>query len=195
MTNPAGTNLSIGQGTNMTVGGGLTNNGITTVNGTLTGDLINNASGLVEGTGTITGAFTNSGTVNPGNSPGTLTVGTSAANAGSTQIVQIASASSYDKIITTAAGGGGGTLNGGTYPQNSGRFLPSTNQVFNIIQTTGWRDRDETRLPARQTRVGASRTLFWQLNYPTSVDLQAVGDYSPAGSRPVTAISGPWRTP
>jgi hypothetical protein len=49
----------------------------------------------------VTGAFVNNGTVNPGSSPGTLTVGTYTAPAGSAQVVEIASATKYDKIITT----------------------------------------------------------------------------------------------
>ena len=60
----------------MNIGGAantLTNNGTTTVNGTLTGNLTNNAGTLVDGTGTITGNLTNSGTVSPGNS-GLLTL-------------------------------------------------------------------------------------------------------------------------
>ncbi|MFI5330301.1 MAG: hypothetical protein ACHQ2F_04600, partial [Desulfobaccales bacterium] len=180
----AGSSLTIAPGLNMNIGGAgftLTNSGTTTVNGTLTGNLTNNAGSLVNGSGTITGALINNGTVNPGNSPGTITVGTYTVNPGGTHVVEIASASSYDKLITTAAGGI--TLNGGTLsPRLLGGYLPSTNQVFsNILQATGGGTVAGTFASIDNTRLGNSRTLFWQANYyPTSIDLQAVGNYTPA---------------
>jgi outer membrane autotransporter protein len=178
----AGSRLTIASGLNLNLGGAgktLTNGGATIVNGTLTGNLTNNAGGYVGGSGTITGALVNNGTVNPGNSPGTLTVGTYTSNPGSTQIVEIASASNYDKIITTAAGGA--TLNGGTLsPRLLNGYLPSTNTVFNVIQTTGGGTVTGAFAGIDNTRVGTSRTLFWQALYnPTSVDLKAVGNYTP----------------
>ena len=169
--------LNIHQGGDFT--GNLTTNSTTTVNGTFTGDLTNSAGGLVNGTGTITGALVNNGTVNPGNSPGTLTVGTYTSNPGSTQVVEIASATNYDRIITTAAGGA--TLNGGTLsPQLLNGYLPSTNTVFNFLQTTGGGTVTGTFDGIDNTRVGASRTLFWQALYTnTTADLKAVGNYTP----------------
>lgn len=179
----AGSSLTIAPGLNLNIGGAgwtLTNRGTTTVNGTLTGDLTNNADSLVNGSGTITGALINNGTVNPGNSPGTLTVSTYTVNPGATHVEEIASASSYDKLITTAAGGI--TLNGGTLsPRLLGGYLPSTNQVFsNILQATGGGTVTGAFAGLDNNGVGSSRTLFWQALYnPTSVDLQAVGNYTP----------------
>jgi hypothetical protein len=72
--------------------------------------------GLVDGFGTITGNLINNGTVNPGNSPGTLTVGTYTVTATGTNVVEIALASSYDKLVVNAAGGV--TLNRGPCPQD-----------------------------------------------------------------------------
>jgi GH18 family chitinase/uncharacterized protein with beta-barrel porin domain len=169
--------LNIHQGGNFT--GNLTNNSTTTVNGTFTGDLTNNAGGLINGTGTITGALVNNGTVNPGNSPGTLTVGTYTSNPGSTQVAEIASATNYDRIVTTAAGGA--TLNGGTLsPQLLNGYLPSTNTVFHVIETTGGGTVTGAFDGIDNNRMGASRTLFWQALYTnTTADLKAVGNYTP----------------
>ena len=180
----AGTTTTIAPGQTMDIGGPgntLTNNGNLTVNGTLNGNLTNNAGGFVGGSGMITGNLINNGTVNPGNSPGTLTVGTYTVNPGGTHVVEIASASSYDKLVATAAGGV--TLNGGTLsPRLLGGYLPSVNQVFaNIISNTGGGTVAGTFASIDNTRIGNSRTLFWQALYnPSSVDLQAVGNYTPA---------------
>jgi outer membrane lipase/esterase len=146
--------------------------------GNFVGDLDNRT--LLTGYGTITGKLTNSGTVNPGLS--TLTVGTYTVNPGATHVVEISSASSYGKVVATGAGAGAVTLNGGTLsPRLLGGYLPSTNQVFTIIQNTG---AGGTVVGAFSSidnpRVGNSRTLFWQLLY-NSVDLKAVGNYTPDG--------------
>ena len=47
----------------------VTNASFFTVNGTMTGNVTNNAGAFLTGSGTITGALINNGTVNPGNSP------------------------------------------------------------------------------------------------------------------------------
>ena len=162
-------------------GGALTNNGTTTVNGALTGDLTNNAGGTVGGTGTITGALVSNGIVNPGNSPGTLTVGTYAPGAANTQVVEIASATDYDRIVTTAAVAGAATLNGTLSPQLLGGYLPATNQVFpGIVEGTSAGTVTGAFNAIDTPRVGSSRTLFWQARYTaTTADLQAVGNYTP----------------
>jgi len=125
ITSGAGSTTTVAPGLNINLGAGtLTNNGATTINGTLTGNLANNAAGIVGGVGVITGALVNHGTVNPGNSPGTLTVGAYTSNPGATQVVEIAWASNYDRIVTTA--GGGATLS----PRLLDGYFPSTNTVF-----------------------------------------------------------------
>jgi autotransporter-associated beta strand protein len=182
ITTATGSTISIAAGLNLNIGAAntLTNNGTVNVNGTLTGNLTNNAGGLLDGIGTITGTFNNFGTVNPGNSPGTLYVGTYTSNAGATHVVEIASASSYDKLVATAAGGV--TLNGGTLsPRLLGGYLPPVNQVFpNIISNTGGGAVTGAFTSIDETRIGNSRTLFWQAIYnPSSVDLKAAPNFTP----------------
>ena len=182
ITTGVGSTTTIASGLNMNLGGGaLTNNGTTTVNGALTGDLTNNAGGTVGGTGTITGALVSNGIVNPGNSPGTLTVGTYAPGAANTQVVEIASATDYDRIVTTAAVPGAATLNGTLSPQLLGGYLPATNQVFpGIVEGTSAGTVTGAFNAIDNPRVGSSRTLFWQARYTaTTADLQAVGNYTP----------------
>jgi len=165
----------------LTVPAGLVNSNTMTVDGTVTGNVTNNASALLGGSGTITGNLINNGTVNPGNPPGTLTVSTYTVNPGATHVVEIASASSYDKLVATAAGGV--TLNGGTLsPRMLNGYLPSNNQIFsNIISNTGGGAVTGTFASIDNTRIGTSRTLFWQALYnASSVDLQAVGNYAAA---------------
>jgi outer membrane autotransporter protein len=119
--------------------------------------------------------------VNPGNSPSTLTVGTYTSNPGAIQVVEMASASNYDKIVTTGAGGA--TLIGGTLsPQLLDAYFPSTNTVFHVVEATGGGAVTGTFAGIDNPRVGASRTLFWQAQYtPTTADLKAVGNYTPPG--------------
>jgi outer membrane autotransporter protein len=165
----------------LTVTAGMQNWNTMTVDGTVAGDVTNSAGATLGGSGTITGNLVNNGTVNPGNSPGTITVGTYTVNPGATHVVEIASASSYDKLVATAAGGV--TLNGGTLsPRLLGGYLPPVNQIFpNIISNTGGGAVTGTFATVENTRIGNSRTLFWQALYnASSVDLQAVGNYAPA---------------
>ena len=163
---------------NLTAIGALTgdvnNSGTVALNGIQTGSFTNNAGATLGGIGTITGDLVNNGTVNPGNSPGTLTVGTYTVNPGATHVVEIALASSYDKLVATAAGGV--TLNGGTLsPQLLGGYLPSNNQIFtNIISNTGG-----GLVTGTFASVSRSQTLFWRAIYNAdSVDLQAYQDFA-----------------
>ncbi|PIU53040.1 MAG: hypothetical protein COS90_08375 [Deltaproteobacteria bacterium CG07_land_8_20_14_0_80_60_11] len=181
MTSSTGTTLDIVTGSNLTLAGGLTNSGNTVVNGTLTGNLTNNAGGLVKGSGVITGNLVNNagGTINPGNSPGTLTInpGNWTNAPGATLACEVASPGSYDIVNVVV---GTATITGSTLsPRVLGGYLPSTNQVFpGIVQAAGG---VTSTFTIDNTRVGNSRTLFWQANYYTnSVDLQVVGNYAPA---------------
>jgi uncharacterized protein YhjY with autotransporter beta-barrel domain len=174
MTHNGAFNISSGSRLTGTVigNGGST----TTVNGSVTGDVINN--GTVMGSGTITGNLTSNGIANPGNSPGTLTVGTYTPGATNVQVVEMASATDYDKIVTTAAGGA--VLNGTLSPRLLNGYLPSTNTVFHVVEATGAGTVTGTFAGIDNTRVGASRTLFWQALYTaTTADLKAVGNYTP----------------
>ena len=158
--------------------GSITNSNIMTLNGTLVGNLINNAGATLSGTGTVIGALTNHGNFNPGNSPGTFNVvGGPFTNApGSTLTVEVASPSSYDRVNVTGAPGTAIITGSTLAPRLLGGYIPSTNQIFpKIISTTGGVTGTFTRLPTQRI----SPTLFWQAIYnPNSVDLQAVGNYT-----------------
>jgi autotransporter-associated beta strand protein len=182
---PAGGTLTLAAGSNLFLvappPGGLANLGTTIVNGTINGGLTNLAGGFLGGGGIITGALVNNGTVNPGNSPGTLTVGAYTAAANSNTVIEIASAANFDRIIATNAVAGSITLApGSTVTQTLlNGFIPAINQVLpNVLQATG----------AGGTVVGSfntlanqriTRTLFWEAIYnPASVDLQAKANYT-----------------
>ncbi len=175
LTNSAGTTFNIATGSTMTIAGGLTNSGNTDVNGTLTGDLTNNAGALVGGNGTIIGNLTNSGTVSPGNSPGTLNVvGSYTQTASGTLRAEIASPSSYDKINVTGAPGTA-SLNGTLTPVLLGGYRPKANTVIpDIITTTG----GLAGIFSAVTQP-AGPTLLWQPYYTaTSFGLTVIRDYN-----------------
>ncbi|GAB4483537.1 MAG: hypothetical protein OHK006_04830 [Thermodesulfovibrionales bacterium] len=90
---------------------GLTsiNSGTLIVNGSLASDVIVNPGGFLKGNGSIAGAVTNSGTIAPGNSIGTLIVGSYVSNPGSSYEAEVDAAGSSDLIAATGAA----TLNGG----------------------------------------------------------------------------------
>ena len=99
--------MGIDAGRTVTLNGqGLDNHGSLVVNGTLIGGgpLLNDTTGFLGGTGTLQGAFTNRGTVKPGNSVGTLNVeGSYTQTASGILQVEIASATSYDQLMVTGA--------------------------------------------------------------------------------------------
>ncbi len=173
----AGTiNLDTGGTFNQT-GGTLNYSTFNCGGGGFTGDLINN--GLLTGTGPITGNFTNSGTVNPGNSPGTLSVvGSFTQTASGTYRAEVASDSSYDKIVVTGAPGTA-TLAGAIAPTLYNGFKPRGNQVFpGVLTATGGITGTFTTIANQQF----SPTLFWQASYnPNSVDLWVQRNYTNSG--------------
>ena len=89
--------------------------------------------GLLGGTGTIFANVTNDlGTVDPGASPGTLTVnGNYTQNATGTLKAEIVSASSYDKLVVT--GTGIATLNGTVDVANDPAYSPAITTAFRIV--------------------------------------------------------------
>ena len=101
--------IGIDAGRTVTLNGqGLNNQGSLMVNGTLIGGgpLLNDTTGFLGGTGTLQGVFTNRGTVNPGNSVGTLNVeGSYTQTASGILQVEIASATSYDRLMVTGGSG------------------------------------------------------------------------------------------
>ena len=66
---------------------------------------------LLGGTGTVTGLLTNNGTVSPGTSPGTINVtGNYTQSSTGLLLIEIASASSFDKLLITGTASLAGTL-------------------------------------------------------------------------------------
>jgi len=128
---------------NLNTGGIFNRNGgtlnFTTLNlpgGAFQGDL--DTFGTITGSGLIQGNYTNRGTVNPGNSAGTLHVAGSYTQAPTgNYVLEIESATNYDKIVVTGAPGAavvGGTLT----PTLLGGYTPPPNQLFQgIVTATG----------------------------------------------------------
>jgi len=147
--------------------------------GNFVGDLENKT--LLTGYGPITGKLTNSGTVNPGNSPGILKVsGSFTQTASGTYLAEVASPSSYDQIVVT----GTATLAGTLAPTLLGGYKPARNQVFpGVITTTGGVTGTFSTVANQQI----TPILAWQPRYnATSVDLVAAPDFANAGL-PLTA--------
>lgn len=92
--------------------------GLLVVNGTASADtIVNGVFGKIEGSGTLVGNVINHGKINPGNSPGTLTIDGSFTNAaGGTLVLEIASDGAggfvTDRLLFT--NGSGLDLNGAT---------------------------------------------------------------------------------
>ena len=135
--------------------------------------------GLMTGGGILVGTLTNTGTVSPGNSPGTLTViGSYIQTVGATYTAEIASPSSYDKIAVTGAPGTA-TLAGTLAPSLLGGFQPTRNLVLPgiITATGGVSGTFDTVLNKTLSPV-----LSWQPRYnATSVDLVAAANFANAG--------------
>jgi uncharacterized protein with beta-barrel porin domain len=149
----------------------LDNRGSFVVNGALTGSgtLLNNTTGTLSGSGTIQGNLTNLGTVSPGNSPGTLTInGNYTQTASGTLVEQIASASSYSKLVVTGNAG----LDGALKIVLLNGYIPSYGQSFPGIITTAGRVSGTFSTLINQY---ITPTLYWQVLYSgTSVDLQTI---------------------
>ncbi|MCX8021677.1 MAG: autotransporter domain-containing protein [Syntrophorhabdaceae bacterium] len=144
------------------------------VSGNFQGNITNQ--GTLSGSGTVTGSVTNNGTVNPGNSPGTLTIVGSYTQAPTgNMIIDVASATSYDNLVVTGAPGTA-SLAGSVTPTLLGGYRPQGNQVYtSIITATGGVTGTFDTIANRQI----TPTLFWQTRYnPTSVDLLVQRQYS-----------------
>ncbi|HEY9073496.1 MAG TPA: hypothetical protein VIN67_05120, partial [Desulfobaccales bacterium] len=135
LANFSSTGLVVDPGRTVTLNGqGLDNQGKLVVNGILTGSgpLLNDYSGLLSGSGLLAGNFINRGTVNPGDSIGTLNVtGSFTQTATGNLLVQVGSPSSYDRISVT----GLATLDGRLTPQLINGYRPQPNQIFTDVFT------------------------------------------------------------
>jgi outer membrane autotransporter protein len=108
--------------------------GALTVNGQLGGTLAVTANGRLQGAGTVGDAIV-AGTAAPGNSIGTLNVGSITFNPGSTYEVEIDAAGASDRIVAT----GTATINGGAVKvlAGAGNYAPQTQ--YTILTAAGGR--------------------------------------------------------
>ena len=108
----------------------LQNSGSIANNGTINGDILSSADGIITGGGTINGSVTNSSVVAPGNSPGSLAIsGDYTQSAGGELAVELASFSSFDQLVVT----GNATLAGMLTVNLIDGFTPSIGQTFTIL--------------------------------------------------------------
>jgi outer membrane autotransporter protein len=145
-------------------GGSFTYNRLYLDGGSFTGNLTNRR--WLGGRGTLNGAVTNQGTVSPGASAGTLqVVGSFSQSAAGRYVCEIASASSYDRIVVTGTPGTA-ALNGVLAPTLLGGFQPARGQLFPGILTAAG------GITGTFAQVESSN--LWKVIYhPTSVDLMA----------------------
>lgn len=141
LANFSGSPLTVNAGRTVTLTGlGLDNEAAMVVNGTLIGGgpLLNDTTGFLGGTGTLQGAFTNRGTVNPGNSVATLNVEGSYTQTPSGILqVKIASATSFNQLMVTGLPGTS-SLNGALTPTLLNGYRPQAGQVFEgVLTATG----------------------------------------------------------
>jgi outer membrane autotransporter protein len=125
--------LTINTGGLVTVGNttSISTGSQATINGQLTSPQVNvNGSSLLTGAGRIVGNVVNSGTVAPGNSPGTLTItGNYTQTAGGNLLMEIASQTAFDRLVV------GGTANlGGTLQVLATGFQFAYGQQFQVLQ-------------------------------------------------------------
>ena len=135
--------------------------------------------GLMTGNGTVVGTLTNKGILSPGNSPGTLNVvGSYTQTASGTYTAEIASPSSYDRIVVTGSPGTA-SLAGTLSPALLGGYRPPGNTVFpGVVTASGGISGTFNSL----TNQVLGPTLFWQARYSTnSVDLVVQRDYTNSG--------------
>src|SRR5437667_12036642 len=102
----------------------------TSGSGTGTGAVVVNSGAALGGTGTISGAVINSGTVAPGSSPGTLHVGGSYTQGSSgTLAIELTSTANYDVLAVT----GDANLSGILSVSLLSGFAPQEGNTFQII--------------------------------------------------------------
>ena len=106
--------------------------GILIVNGSLAGNIITNPLGTLKGNGSINGTFTNMGTVSPGESIGTLTVG-NYINNNAIYDVEVNGIGQSDLIHSL----GTATLNGGTVVVSAADGTFKFQQPYTIVTADG----------------------------------------------------------
>lgn len=128
-----GTGLLNLTGSNTYSGLTTVNGGTLAVNGSFASNVTVNSGGALGGDGTIFGNVTNSGTLAPGNSIGTLSVTGSFAQNGGVYKVEANSAGQADRLNVTGAA----AVNGGTVQvlAQTGIYAPRT--TYTILNATG----------------------------------------------------------
>jgi T5SS/PEP-CTERM-associated repeat protein len=138
----------------------------------LTGLLTVGAFGTVKGNGTITGDVANEGSVAPGSSVGTLHINGDYAQAADGELaIEIASASSYDRLEVT----GTAMLDGTLRVLLLDGFVPSAGQSFGFLFASGGFGEPFDALDLPSLPAG----LSWQINPGgATVFLNVVSAYS-----------------
>ena len=163
-------------GTTISDGTLLVNN--TTGSGTGTGPVAVSAGAKLGGAGTIQGNVTNSGTIAPGNSLGTLHLEDTYTQAASGMLeIELASEASHDELVVA----GSATLAGTLAVSLIGGFTPQEDDVFEIITASGFAGSTfaNTNLPS------LPGSLVWDINYgANSVTLSVIplGDFNHNGT-------------
>lgn len=120
-------------GVNTYTGPTTVSNGLLAVNGSITSDVTVGAAGGLGGSGRIFGNVTNTGTLMPGNSIGTLNiVGDLAQTASSTYQVELNNQGQSDRVNVTGFATLGGTVN---FIATPGSYTAS--QTYTILNATG----------------------------------------------------------
>ncbi len=176
LANYSATPLIIDAGRTLILNGqGLDNQGAFALNGTLTGSgtLLNNTTGIFQGTGTVNGSFVNRGTLRPGNSIGTINITGSFTQTSTGNLnIEVASATSYDKLVVT----GTVSLAGTVTPVLTGRFSP-TSQPLTFLTASGGVTGGFGNYSGNVTPV-----IAWGLDSdPNSLSLAFSTDYANAG--------------
>jgi outer membrane autotransporter protein len=126
------------------------------VNGSLAGDVTVNTLGRLQGVATIDGTFMNAGTIAPGNSIGTITVGNYIHNGGIYD-VEVNGAGQSDLIHAL----GTATINGGTVVVNSVDSTLKFNTPYTIVTA-------DTALTGQFTSATSSNFITPRLTYDSN---------------------------
>jgi autotransporter-associated beta strand protein len=149
----------------------------TTGSGTGTGQMSVSSGATLGGTGTVQGNVTNSGTLAPGNSAGTLHLGgTYTQTAGGRLEIELASTSSHDELAISGSASLAGTL----AVSLLGGFTPQEGDVFEIMSASTFFGTTftSTTLPA------LSGSLVWNIDYGANLVTLSVtlpGDFNGDG--------------
>ncbi len=165
-------------GGTLSVDGSLNNHAEMVIAGNViaSGGFINGSTGVVSGTGSITGQVTNSGAFRPGCPTGALSVlGSYSQGSGGELEIDISGANSCGRLFVTGTPGTA-VLGGSLRPVLLNGYVPAANQVFaDIITASGG------VTGTFETIIGRNLTptLFWQPVYGLyAVDLTLARNYT-----------------